>query len=223
MNYKVVKGITGFSVQFRCEKCNAGLKASLDEAGLQEACPECKTPFVVPGLKEHQAREAERKEAAKLAGQQKEEKRQLKEQQRAVQEEEKRLAAKRLEAEKLASEEAQRRKRQREDQVFRERQEAFRDTAFDVATHDWSTGAPYGYQCVEMGTVSQNWSAELSKIINTNAQNGWEYYRSESLSAFRPSGCLFFGSGETFSVVVLVFRKPAAVVQREKEILAEVK
>lgn len=84
-------------------------------------------------------------------------------------------------------------------------------TSFDIANHDWSIGGPFVYQCVELGTLSQDWQGQLGNAINTMAEDGWEYYRAESLTAQRPNGCLaaFFGNGTTeYSVVVLVFRKP---------------
>lgn len=91
------------------------------------------------------------------------------------------------------------------------RQNELSQECFDVTNHDWSVGGPFVYQCVEMHTLSGDWQFHLSKEINKMAEEGWEYYRAESLVAQRLNGCLWalFGNATTeFSVAVLVFRKP---------------
>ncbi|MCA9139666.1 MAG: hypothetical protein KDB00_22995 [Planctomycetales bacterium] len=97
--------------------------------------------------------------------------------------------------------------------------QALDDVSFNLVDHDWSSGAPWVYECVEMGTLSFAWNEELSRIINRKAQEGWEYFRSESLVASRPAGCLgaLFGGGPAFfNVVVLVFRRPAVIAKVER-------
>ncbi|MDP6600917.1 MAG: hypothetical protein QGH76_01330 [Phycisphaerales bacterium] len=53
MKYKI-KGLSGSNptVSFRCEQCQGGLVASLDEAGQSTECPSCGSTIGVPGERE---------------------------------------------------------------------------------------------------------------------------------------------------------------------------
>lgn len=101
MKYRIEKSILGQSVKFRCPKCNSGLSASLSEAGNQDACPDCRTPFIVPGIEERQRSEAEKQQRRNEAAAAKESARQAKEAKRAEREAAKVVQQQEAEAEKV--------------------------------------------------------------------------------------------------------------------------
>lgn len=65
MRYEIKKNMAGaYSVKFKCPKCGVRLSESLNNAGQQDACPECGHQFVIPGAEEL---ERHRKEKARVA------------------------------------------------------------------------------------------------------------------------------------------------------------
>ena len=42
----------GYTVAYRCPRCNSSLKSPLNDAGKSDTCPDCGTPFLVPGKDE---------------------------------------------------------------------------------------------------------------------------------------------------------------------------
>jgi len=53
------------TVHFPCPACAADLNAPLEEAGMQQHCPECGRPFAVPGVEDREAdRQARAREEA---------------------------------------------------------------------------------------------------------------------------------------------------------------
>ncbi|HLP84543.1 MAG TPA: hypothetical protein VK157_09350 [Phycisphaerales bacterium] len=60
VQYKVVTSKDGKQlVKFKCPRCGIGLDSDLQTAGSNDICPECDSPFVVPGIAERDAVEAE--------------------------------------------------------------------------------------------------------------------------------------------------------------------
>lgn len=51
MKYQVKKTLLGYSVKYKCAKCQAGFTASLNDAGTQELC-ECGQRYIIPGVAE---------------------------------------------------------------------------------------------------------------------------------------------------------------------------
>ncbi|WP_436715080.1 hypothetical protein U8335_20385 [Roseiconus lacunae] len=205
-------------------KCNTALRSPLKDAGSSDTCPTCGDSFTVPGESELRDLIKER-EAIALA------KEQAKQQELARLE----MKAKRAEAEKSQQQEAELAARiaklERDemeqaaaDQLELELREAISSVTTSPDSHDWTTGAPWVYDCVEMGTVSENWKATLQQLLNSRAAKGWEYYRSETLMREVPAGCIgaLFGASDTqVSVVVLVFRRPTSVVRAEQKVLSK--
>ena len=217
MKYQVVKGITGLSIKYNCPNCKSGLKSALREAGDTDACPDCGTTLIVPGTKERETVETHQREQKEAADRAKREKLVLKERAKNEREQQE-IGLRRQQAEQKRQIEARAAERE-----FM-RSESLANSSFDPANHDWSQGGPYVYHCVELGTLSGNWQTQLVAIINENASRGWDYYRSESLVAERPAGCLMtllLRPTIRFQVVVVVFRKPATVVSREREVNAQ--
>ena len=220
MRYKIIRGLTGTSVKYACEKCKTDLRSPLSDAGKTDACPDCGEAFTVPGVRElerhQQAQEKRKRDKAEA----KEQRRREREEQAALRAQQERQAR---EAEAARKREAVNRANEKARQRDAVLHNALHGSMLDLSKHDWSTGGPWVYDCVAMGTLSSNWQSSLSSVINDKAREGWEYYRSESLVATRPAGCLAFFLGRTtehYHVVVLVFRRPAEVVQKENAVRA---
>ena len=214
MEYQIAKSLTGYAVKYACPGCGAGLKSALKKAGQQDTCPDCSTAFIVPGAEELAKLERKKQQAKDAKDQKRVQAKQQKEDERKE---------KLLNERKLKQQEESERKRNDLENKRRgaARKDAVSMVSFDVADHDWSMGGPFVYRCVEIGTVSRNWAGSLQDLINRQANEGWEYYRSESLVAERPGGCLaaLLGQGnDRFNVVVVVFRKPTIVVKAERSV-----
>lgn len=68
MEYQIVKNMLGIKqVRYECPKCGTSLKNPLAEAGKKDACPECRSVFVVPGAAEKQREEALSQQMAEQA------------------------------------------------------------------------------------------------------------------------------------------------------------
>ena len=221
MKYEVVKGLAGSSVKYACPACQSILKSPLSDAGKADQCPDCQVSFSVPGVTEWESQQRQVKQKRDEAERDKAEKAQAKidekvslERQRAADAEEKRLR-------EIKSQKRAEFFEQRTAELEKQRRQALAGLTFDGTAHDWSTGAPFAYNCIQIGTMSQDWQADLNKILNAQAAQGWEYYRSENLMVHRPQGCLGALLGQasaTFQVVVLVFRRPAIAIETEKRV-----
>ncbi|KAA5546021.1 hypothetical protein FYK55_03695 [Roseiconus nitratireducens] len=213
MKYQIIKSVTGRSIKYSCPKCHTVLRSALREAGQSDACPSCGNAFIVPGQKERAEFEAIREAKRR-------EKLEAKERERARRQQESLQAAAEKDAENQRIEMAKRERSMREARAA----QSLAGSCFDIAMHDWSTGAPWAYECIELGTLSGNWQSEMKVLLNNMASKGWEFYRTESLTAERPNGCLaaLFGSPtSTYEVAVLVFRRPASVITREIDVKSE--
>lgn len=76
----------------------------------------------------------------------------------------------------------------------------------------------YEYQMVQSSpTIFQDRKQEnaaakwLERLANQHASNGWEFYRVDSMSVQIPTGCfgVTIGAGETHTVMIVTFRRPA--------------
>lgn len=224
MQYKIVKGLTGQSIKYKCDKCKLALRSPLTDAGKRDSCPTCKAVFMVPGQKELGAFNADREARNQAAGEAKKARAEEKHQRRLEREHTKADADKEAAEQRRLQADVNQRHEQESLQREMRLRNALQGLSFDESTHDWSTSAPWVYECVEVGTQSAKWESQLRAILNSRACKGWEYYRSESLTAERPNGCLaaLVGNPTTaYSVVVLVFRRPSSVVRREQEITSQ--
>lgn len=65
MKYTIKKNMTGYSVNYNCPNCDAGLRNPLKEAGIGDVCPDCGHAYTVPGERElltHRQQQAKEKE-----------------------------------------------------------------------------------------------------------------------------------------------------------------
>ncbi|HVT80648.1 MAG TPA: hypothetical protein VHM90_08320 [Phycisphaerae bacterium] len=65
MDYEIKRHLVGKpTVSFNCQSCSDELQCPLDDAGTEQRCPRCGTPFITPGQKEldEQRRQAQEEE-----------------------------------------------------------------------------------------------------------------------------------------------------------------
>lgn len=72
-----------------------------------------------------------------------------------------------------------------------------------IDDHDWSTGGPYVYHCVEMSSVTSG--LEMEQLINNVSRDGWEYVGTQEFNRVIPQG---FFTPDVVPIVVFVFRAP---------------
>ena len=186
MQYGLKKNLTGaYTVKFKCPKCGLKLSESLENAGRQDACPECGQGFVVPGAEEL---ERQRKAEAKLA-EEKAAQKQSEAQKRARQKEQ-------MLFEKAEAKAAKVREREQAIQLQREQREQM-DRAKEIIKKQASSQIPnvlllsfislllaaiLGVQVVSVFQRRNAWEymisapsdINLQDSLDTFGENGWE-------------------------------------------------